>query len=190
MTDLSKTIEAKSAQLNSDDLQAAPRTIKITKVSAGSAEQPIAVNYEGDDGKPFYPCKSMRRVLVAVWGADGASYIGRSMTLYRDPEVKFGGIAVGGIRISHMSHLDKPLMMALTATRGSKKPYTVKPLAVTQEKIIDIEVLKSELKVASEQGQDEFKAKWISFPAQVRKDLESYKDELKAAMIEEEDIPI
>jgi len=149
MTDLSKTIEAKSNQLNSDDLQAAPRTIKITKVSAGSAEQPIAINYEGDDGKPFYPCKSMRRVLVAVWGADGASYVGRSLTLYRDPEVKFGGIAVGGIRISHMSHLDKPMFMALTATRGSKKPYTVKPLVVAAAPRIDVQALKNKLKTGA-----------------------------------------
>lgn len=128
MTDLTNTILAKSDQLNSDDLIGRSITIEITKVSAASAEQPIAINYVGDNGKPYYPCKSMRRVLVHCWGADGASYVGRSLTLYRDPDVKFGGIAVGGIRISHMSHIDKPITMSLTNAKASKKPFTVKPM--------------------------------------------------------------
>ena len=35
--DITSTLEAKSSQLNTDDLIAGPRTITITKVSAGSA---------------------------------------------------------------------------------------------------------------------------------------------------------
>lgn len=132
MTDLSRTIIPKSDQMNSDDLISGPMTIRIVKVSAdnGSSEQPILVHYEGDEGKPWKPCKSMRRVMVAIWGADGSKYPGRSMTLYRDPTVKWGGLEVGGIRISHMSHMDGPVTMALTATKQSRKPFTVKPLAI------------------------------------------------------------
>jgi len=130
MTDLLKTIIPKSDQLNADDLIGGNKTIKITKVSLAAGEQPIAINYEGDGGKPYLPCKSMRRVLVNVWGGDGNSYIGRNLTLYRDEKVVFGGLAVGGIRISHMSHIDKDVTMALTATRASRKPFTVKPLVV------------------------------------------------------------
>lgn len=135
MTNLGNTIAPKSDQFNADDLIAGPRTVRITKVSVcpGSAEQPIAVYFEGDNNKPYKPCKSMRRVLVQVWGADGASYVGRSMTLFRDPAVQFGGVAVGGIRISHMSHIDSAVTLALTATRASRKPYTVRPLADAQE---------------------------------------------------------
>lgn len=130
MTDLSSSIIPKSDQMNADDLIAGPITIRISKVSAdtGSAEQPILVHYEGDNGKPYKPCKSMRRVMVAIWGADGAQFTGRAMTLYRDPSVKWGGLEVGGIRISHMSDMDAPVTMALTATKQSRKPYTVKPL--------------------------------------------------------------
>lgn len=132
MTDLSLTIAPKSDQLNSDDLIGGPKTIRITRVSGneGSAEQPINIFFEGDNGKPYRPCKSMRRVLVHVWGKDGHAYVGRSMTLYRDPTVQFGGLAVGGTRISHMSHIDEPKTMALTATRANRKPFTVKPLKV------------------------------------------------------------
>lgn len=47
--------------------------------------------------------------------------------------MKWGGLEVGGIRISHMSHIDKPVTIALTATRGNKKPVTVKPLEVPRQ---------------------------------------------------------
>lgn len=126
--DITSTLEAKSSQLNTDDLIAGAKTITITKVSAGSAEQPVAVSFEGDGGKPWYPCKSMRRVLVAAWGADASQYVGRRVTLFRDPSVIYGGIAVGGIRVSHLSHLVSPLSIALTMTRQKRSPYKVEPL--------------------------------------------------------------
>lgn len=130
MTDMSKYIAPKSNQLNADDLIAGPRTITITRVKAApsSAEQPIEIHFEGDSGKPYMPCKSMRRVMVDVWGADGSTYSGRSLSLFRDDGVQFGGIKVGGIRISHMSHIDAPHVMALTVSRKSRASYTVAPL--------------------------------------------------------------
>ena len=127
--DITATLEAKSNQLNTDDLIAGPRTITVTKVSAGSAEQPVAIGFDGDGGKPWYPCKSMRRVLVAAWGADASQYTGRRITLFRDPAVTYGGIQVGGIRISHLSGLDGPLSIALTDTRQKRAPYREQPLA-------------------------------------------------------------
>lgn len=130
MVDLSKTIIAKSDQLNADDLLGGPITITIEDVKQGNADQPIAVFYKGCNGKSWYPCKSMRRVLVAIWGNDGKTYAGKSCTLYRDPEVKFGGIKVGGIRVSHMSNIDENVALGLQVTRGSKKLYTVKPLRI------------------------------------------------------------
>ncbi len=42
-------------------------------------------------------------------------------------------VAVGGIRISHLSHIDKPITMALTATKGSKKLFTVHPLEIANQ---------------------------------------------------------
>lgn len=131
MPDLSKTIIAKSDQLNSDDLIGRSITIKVTKVSLLAGEQPISIHYEGDEGKPWKPCKSMRRVLVGLWGSDGNAYIGRSLTLYRDETVIFAGAPVGGIRISHMSHIDGEKKLSLTVTRASKKPFIVRPLAVS-----------------------------------------------------------
>jgi len=126
--DISSTLAPKSNQLNSDDLIAGPRTITITNVVAGNAEQPVAVHYDGDQGKPWYPSKGMRRVLVAAWGPDASQYIGRGVTLFRNPEVTYGGIQVGGIQISHLSGLDGPLSIALTMNRQKRTPYKVQPL--------------------------------------------------------------
>ena len=132
MVDMTQTIAPKSNQLTADDLLAGPRTLTITRVTGneGNADQPVNIFYENDGGLPFRPCKSMRRVMVAVWGADASKYVGNSMTVYRDPKVKWGGMEVGGIRISHMTGIDKPQTMALTATRGAKKAYKVNPLTV------------------------------------------------------------
>ena len=147
MTDLTPTIIAKSDQMNSEDLIAGPVTIKITKVTfGGGQDQPINIYYDGDNGKPWKPCKTMRRVLVSIWGADGSKYVGQHMTLYCDPAVKWFGAAVGGIRISHMSGMTEKKTMSLTVTRGSKRPYTVEPLNI-QSKQQDAPQSKPEPKV-------------------------------------------
>lgn len=133
MSNMLETIVAKSDQLNADDLVGGiTKTIKITAVKVAKGDQPCSLSYEGDNGKPFKPCLSMRRVLVHLWGKDGNAYVGKSMTLYRDDAVRFGPNAVGGIRISHMSDITEPITIPLTETRGKKKPYTVEPLVTTK----------------------------------------------------------
>lgn len=104
-------------------------TVTITEVTQGNAEQPVNVNTVETPGRPYKPSKSMRRVMVAAWGKDASAYAGRRLTLYCNPEIKFGGTKVGGIEISHMSDIDADLKVSLTATRGKKKLHTVKPLA-------------------------------------------------------------
>jgi len=131
--DITKTTEAKSDQQNFDDYLGGPKTVTVTEVKAGSAEQPVEVHLKEFPGKPYKPSKSMRRVLVACWGADAANYVGRQITLYGDPTVKFGGQVVGGIRIAELSHLEKPVTVSLTVTRGKRAPFVVKPLKVAQK---------------------------------------------------------
>ena len=70
----------------------------------------------------------MIRVLAACWGDNAKDWHGSSMTLYNDPEVVYGGIKVGGIRISHLSHLDSDMTISLTKTRGKKAPFVVRRL--------------------------------------------------------------
>lgn len=128
MNDMAQAIIPRSDQWNYDDFLAGPLTFKITGVRVkGGQEQPVEIEMEGTS-KFYRPCKSMSRCLVTAWGPDSSKYVGRSLTLYGDSKVKWGGLEVGGIRISHMSHIDSAMTMALTATKGSRKPFTVKPL--------------------------------------------------------------
>ena len=132
--DLRTTIQPKSDQLNADDLVGGAKTIKITKVVGHeSVDQPISIYFEGDDGKPYKPCKTMRRLLVQVWGYESDDYVGRSMTIYRDNTVKYAGVNVGGIRISHVSHIDKPIEVLITVAKSKRRPVTVNPLKVEQQ---------------------------------------------------------
>ena len=126
--DMSTTIEADSTQINADDLTGSPRTVTITGVSKGTADQPVNFDVAEFPGRAYRPCKSMRRVMVLAWGSDASTYIGRRLTLFNDQSVKWGGAAVGGVRISAMSGIDTPLTIALTVTRGRRAPFVIQPL--------------------------------------------------------------
>jgi hypothetical protein len=128
---LRDTIIPKSDQLNADTLLAGPITVTVTAVKRGTADQPIDVHITGGH-QPWKPCKSMRRVLISAWGDNGGDWVGKSMTLYTDPSVKFGGVAVGGIRVSHLSDIASDLQLSLTATRGKRTPFTVRKLVIAQ----------------------------------------------------------
>ncbi len=125
--DLSDTIAPTSDQLDAVDLLGGPRTFTIEKVSAGNAEQPVNIKL-AEFPRVWRPGKSMRRVLVACWGPDAATYVGRRVTLFCDTTVRFGGQEVGGTRISHLSHIEKPQKVALLVTRGKSAMYVVQPL--------------------------------------------------------------
>lgn len=127
--DLTETTAPKSDQQNFDDYAAGiTRTVTVTEVKRGNAEQPAEVHLAEFPGRPYKPSKSMRRVLVAAWGPDTTTYTGRRITLYGDPSVKFGGNVVGGIKISNLSHIDKRIDVSLTETRGKRAKHTVEPL--------------------------------------------------------------
>jgi len=132
MLDMSETTKAKSDQLNSVDLIGNPITITITGVTkVDDDKQPIFIDYEGGQGRPYKPCLGMRRGLVAAWGLDGNAYVGRSLTLFCNPSVKYGGKEEGGIQISHASHIDKPVKFKLVLTRGKSTIHTIEPLEST-----------------------------------------------------------
>jgi hypothetical protein len=162
---LLNTITPKSDQLNADDLIAGPRTIKITAVEPGSAEQPVSIRFEGDNGRPYKPGKSMRRALFAMWGSDGAVYVGRRLSLYCDKTITFGPDTTGGIRISHASHISEPLEIALTVKRGKRKPFRVDPLPTVKEPAIDLSALVDVGETKAREGIESLRTWWESIPA-------------------------
>jgi hypothetical protein len=131
MTDLDMTdsIVAKSDQINADDLIAGPITVTIQQVKKGSPEQPFDFQLVETSGRVNRPSKTMRRVIVEAWGAKTSAYVGRRMTLYREPSITFGGQKVGGIRISHMSDIAGTVVLAAQVTKGKRETFTVQPLA-------------------------------------------------------------
>ena len=136
--DLSKTIIPKSDQLNADDLIAGSKIIKIRDIKGGSDEaQPVNIYFYGDNNKPFKPCKSVRRILVQLWGADGLQYIGRRLTIYRDDTVKWAGVEIGGIRISHASHIENATRVLVTTAKNKRTPMTIDVLPLVELKDLE-----------------------------------------------------
>lgn len=158
-TDMSGIIVPKSDQINADSLLAGPLTVTIESVAISPRDdQPVSIKLRGMD-KVYRPCKSMARVLVHAYGPDASKYAGKSMTLYCDPKVKWGGMEVGGIRISHLSDIEKEMVMMLTQTHKQRAPFKVKPLAVTAPATEPTNALEL-AETAARAGTEAFRAWW------------------------------
>lgn len=133
--DVSNAIQAKSDQLNAIDLAGGPVTVRIVDVKQGNAEQPVNIITDVfGPSRPFKPSKTVLRVLVAGWNTtDTTTWVGQSMTLYRDPSVRWAGEAIGGIRVSAMTGLTKPLVIALPTSKGKTAKSTITPLEVAAQ---------------------------------------------------------
>lgn len=134
MADITKTVAPKTDQLNADDfIGSGDKVIVITDVKAtGAKDQPISIYYDGCNGKPWKPCLGMRRILIELWGEEASKeadkhYKGRTVVLYRDPEVKYGGTAVGGIRIRKASNIQSAKKVALTVAKARRIEFVVDP---------------------------------------------------------------
>jgi len=175
MIDMNKHIIAKSDQLNAADLgpRGKGRIIRITRVrEADSSEQPIIIDYEGGEGRPWKPSKGMRRLLAFAWQdvENAEEYAGRYVEVYNDPDVLWAGEKSGGIRISRMSHISEPVTYPLPISRTKRIPFTVQPLVVKQRQTpagwVDeyIEGLKvcADLESLLAYQNDEARAKWVA----------------------------
>ena len=169
------TIEKKTDQLNFEDfLGGVTRTVTIAGVRKGSKEQQYDIAIEGDT-RYWRPAVTVLKQLVEAWGDDATQWVGRKATLYGDPDVKFGPEKVGGIRVSHLSHIDKPLTVRLTLTRGKRGAFTVQPLvepapAPTPEPSAD--------QVAASTSVDELRGWWHASGPERRAQIEARRDEL------------
>lgn len=124
------TIIPKTDQANADDLISGPRTVKVTQVTRGNKENPVFIYTDGFEGRPYKPCLSMRRAIISAWGEYPDPWVGRSLVLYRDAEVVYGGVKVGGIRISHFSDIEEDFELMLTVTRGKRKAHRFSKLEI------------------------------------------------------------
>jgi hypothetical protein len=164
MNDWAQTLIAKSDQINNPDLASGPLVITITGVKLHPNDaQKASISFAGSD-KVFRPCLGMRRIMSLVWATDKKDdFIGRSMQLYRDPEVNYGTNNTGGIRISHMSHIDKPQTHTVPIRRGVYKTYTIMPLILSASgdvAPIDVDAIKASAIAAYRNGKEAFTEWW------------------------------
>ena len=127
--DMTESLQPRSDQINADSLiTTGPVIVTVTKVVPGKASQPFDFELAEFPGRAFRPGVNMRRVIAAAWGRETDAYTGKRMELYCDPDVRYGKDVTGGIRISRMSGLKKPLTIRAQPTRGKRAPFTVEPL--------------------------------------------------------------
>ena len=135
------TADPRSDQWNADDFIGGPRTFTIAGVKAGTAGQKYDIELVEGQGRAWRPPLTVLRLLLAAWGDEASVWVGRRVTLYRDESIRFGPDAVGGIRVSHMSHLPdgKPFSVKVTTSRGRRGTITVDPLA--EDHVVSAETL-------------------------------------------------
>jgi hypothetical protein len=174
---LLKAMAPKSDQLNADDLVSSPKNITITGVKVAlSGEQKIQVHYQNDEGKPWKPSKGMARIAAQLFGDDPDKWVGQSLTLYRNPDVKYAGEAVGGIWISHATGLTKPQKMMITVAKSKRVPHTVNPFvqhsapASQADHDLMLKTIAQSLKNAATQGSEPLNAYWNTVTSNYRND--------------------
>ena len=121
------TAEPRSDQWNAEDFIQGPRTFTIAGARDGAAEQKYDIVLEGSD-RVWRPPVTVLRILLAAWGDEAEQWVGHRVTLFRDESIRFGKDQPGGIRVSHLSHIDKPLRINLSEKRGTRKLHTIQPL--------------------------------------------------------------
>ncbi len=126
MSDIGFALEAKSDQLNYDDIADTEVVITIAEVRVRAGDQPVCIYYNGCNNRPWKPSKGMLRILASAWSRDSSSWVGRSIKLYGDRTVKWAGKEIGGIRIRELSHIKESGISAmLTVARGKRSEYRV-----------------------------------------------------------------
>ena len=119
----------KTDQWNNEDFAAGSRVFTISHVTEGKEQVPYDIHFTDGEGKCWRPSNGMLEVLFRIWGDEAKAWAGHQVELYQDAAVKVGAMVTGGIRIRAISHIDKPMSPVITVSRGTRKPYTVKPLA-------------------------------------------------------------
>ena len=177
------TAEPRSDQWNSDDFIGSSRTFTIAGVKEGRAEAKYDIDLVEGEGRCWRPPLTILRLLIAVWGDEASVWIGRRVTLYCDPSIRFGPDQVGGIRVSHMSALPggKSLTVKITSARGRKSPHTVEPLTEPTPTAAQMNVPTPET-VAACTDTAELGAMWKAHP-QMRAQIEARVAEIKAGAV-------
>jgi hypothetical protein len=129
--DITDALAPVSDQLDAIEL-VNPRTFTIdTGSRLGKREgKTVAEIRFVDFDRVWRPSKGMLDLLAACWTTDAKTWVGHRVTVYNDPNVMFGRDKVGGVRISHLSHIDGPRTVKIrgAGTDGRKLDWHVEAL--------------------------------------------------------------
>ena len=126
MSDIGFALEAKSDQLNYDDIADTEVVITISEVQVRKSDQPVWIFFHGCNNRPWKPSKGMLRILATAWGRNSADWVGRSAMLYGDKTVRWAGKEIGGIRIRSLSHISNNGISAMLAvSRGKRSEFII-----------------------------------------------------------------
>jgi hypothetical protein len=113
------------------------------------------------------------------------------VTLYNDTKVMFGPNKVGGIRISHLSHIDRKRTVTIRASGvGRKQEWPIEPLTEAAPQPLP-RALPTPEDIAAASDRDVLQAMWRQFPDghPARAAIEARVTELDAAPAEDESDP-
>lgn len=168
-------VKPRSDQWNADDFTGGPRTFTVAGAKHGTAEALYDIELVEGEGRVWRPPNGMLSVLIQLWGDEAYEWIGRRVTLFKDPSVRFGKDVPGGIRISHMSDIGpKGASPSITVSRGQRRPYQVKPL-------LDVVQRDWQQEIDTAQDTDTLNRLWSEAPAQYQDAMRARAAQLTAA---------
>jgi len=129
--DITQALAPNSDQLDAIEL-VEPRTFTIdtgSRIGKRDGKTVAEIRLVELD-RVWRPSKGMLDVLAACWSTKGDQWPGKRVTLYNDPDVMFGKDKVGGVRISHLSHIDaaRDVQIRGAGATGRKRTWHVEPL--------------------------------------------------------------
>lgn len=130
--DIRAATKPKSDQLNYETFLTGPQTFTVSKVTPGDRDHPVFIHMNECPATPYKPSKGMLKCIAQPdgWGDKSSQWVGKSITLYGDPTVIYGGVEVGGIKVAALSDINGDYETLISARRGVRKPHIIKKIVI------------------------------------------------------------
>lgn len=130
--DIRAATKPKSDQLNYETFLNGPQTFTVSKVTPGDRDHPVFIHMNECPATPYKPSKGMLKCIAQPdgWGDKSSQWVGKSITLYGDPTVIYGGVEVGGIKVAALSDINGDYETLISARRGVRKPHLIKKIVI------------------------------------------------------------
>ena len=130
--DIRAATKPKSDQLNYETFLTGPQTFTVSKVTPGDRDHPVFIHMNECPATPYKPSKGMLKCIAQPdgWGDKSSQWVGKSITLYGDPTVIYGGVEVGGIKVEALSDINGDYETLISARRGVRKPHLIKKIVI------------------------------------------------------------